>query len=563
MTCHSTDRSTARDEPTAFEDVYDAAAWDAPGSLNIAHETCDRHAAGGEGVALHHVDPSGDSTRLGFDELADRSNRFANLLEGLTAPGDRVFAYMPRRPEQYVAMLGTLKRGAVWGSVSEAYDTDGLATRVEDAEPSVIVTTRTNREVVADAVDDRSVETVVVSDDGTGVRSDDLDYHGALAREPASYETAATSGDDDALLYYTSGTTGEPKGVRHEHSWIAGAALGQRNTADIGADDFYWSTADLGWLTGALNTLGAWFWGATVFAYEEDPSPETCATLLDEHPITVLTSVPPVYRALHANDGVLDGVETDLRHAVSLGEPLSADLIEWGRDRLGVPVHDAYKQTETGTTIVSNTPGAEIKPGSMGRPMPGVDVAVVDPDSGEPMGPGETGVVAQRPGTPSLFAGYWERPGRTAESYVEGPDGEWYLTGDLASRDDEGYFWYEGRVDDVIRTAEGLVGTFPVESTLEAHDAVFEAAAVPADGDGPGAVVEAYVVPSAGVETGRTLQRELREWCSDRIAVEAVPRCIEFVEEFPKTVSNKVRRTELRSAVDDGTHSAVEAPADD
>ncbi|UPW00326.1 AMP-binding protein [Halorussus gelatinilyticus] len=540
-------------ESFSWDDIYAEADWDAPDELNVGHEVCDRHADGGENVALRQVGTDGDLTTLTFSELADRSSRFANVLEELGVErGDRVFSYMPRIPEHYVALVGTLKRGAVFGGVNERFGPDGISYRLDDCDASVVVTTSDNRDTVADALDDApSVEHVVTVDrgegeSGEGIEEDDLVFADALDDASDEYETARTGGEDDALLYYTSGTTGPAKGVRHRQRWVAGVAATQKYAVDLQPDDLYWSTADLGWLTGPINTLGAWFWGASLFTYEGEFDPETWADLLDEHPISVLFSVPTAYRMLREKEHVLEGVDLDLRHALSIGEPLSAGVVDWGEETLGVTVHDTYGQTETGNMIINNYPTMELKPGSMGKPLPGIEADVVDPETGESMPPGETGEIAQRGDYPCFFAEYWEKPEKTAGCFVEGPDGKWYLSGDLARKDEDGYFWFEGRADDVIISSGYRIGPFEVESSLGEHPAVAEAAVVPKPDRERGNIVKAYVVPSDDVDPDDELAEDVKTHVREELSAHEYPREIEFVEELPKTVTGKIRRTELQ-----------------
>jgi len=541
------------DTAESFEwaDIYAQADWDAPDSLNIAHETVDRHADDRSRVALYYAGTDGERETLTYWELAERSNRVANVLDGLVDEGDRVFSYMPRIPEHYVAMIGALKRGAVWGSVNERFGPDGISYRLADCDASVVFTTAANRATVAQALDDvPSVDhVIVVSDDGTGIRRGDVSYHAAVGEASREYDVADTGGEDDALLYYTSGTTGLAKGVLHRHRWVAGVAATQRYSVDLQEGDLYWSTGDLGWLTGPINTLGAWFWGATLFTYEGEFDPETWASLLDEYPITVLFSVPTVFRMFRANEAVLDDVSLDLRHALSIGEPLSAGVVEWGRERLGVTIHDTYGQTETGNMIINNYPAMDVRPGSMGKPLPGVTAAVVDPDTGEVLDAGETGVIAERGDFPCFFAEYWEKPDKTADCFV----GDWYLSGDLGYRDEDGYFWFEGRADDLIISAGYRIGPFEVESALGEHPAVAEAAVVPKPDTERGNIVKAYVVLTDGSEPSEALEGEIQDHVKRDLAAHEYPREIEFVDDLPKTVTGKIRRTELRDRTDDPT----------
>ncbi|ELY98453.1 acyl-CoA synthetase [Natrialba asiatica] len=550
----------------SWDDGYEEADWDAPERINIAHEVCDRHAENKEKVALYQVGEDGELTTFSFWELAERTDRFANLLAELGIErGDRVFSYLPRIPEHYVALVGTLKRGAVFGGVNERFGPDGIAYRLDDCDAKAIVTTADNRDTVEAALEDApSVEhVIVVSDDGTGLRRGDVSYRAAMERASREYETAETSGEDDALLYYTSGTTGPAKGVLHKHRWVVGVATTQRYAADLQPGDLYWSTADLGWLTGPINTLGAWFRGTALFTYEGEFDPEAWADLLDTYPISVLFSVPTAYRMLRENEAVLEGTELDLRHALSIGEPLSAGVVEWGEETLGVTIHDTYGQTETGNMIVNNYPTMEVRPGSMGKPLPGIEAEVVDPETGAVLDPGETGEIAQRGDYPCFFAEYWEKPDKTADCFVDGPDGgeqsetmrsspdetaggEWYLSGDLAHKDEDGYLWFEGRADDVILSSGYRIGPFEVESSLGEHEAVAEAAVVPKPHRERGNIVKAYVVPGGDATPTESLKDEITDHVKSELSAHEYPREVEFREELPKTVTGKIRRTELQ-----------------
>jgi len=543
----------------SWDDVYADADRDAPGSLNVAHETCDRHAERDpDRVALEWTGSEapdadgGASETVTFGELRDRSSRFADALSDRVDRGDRVFSYMPRIPEHYAAMLGTLKAGAVWGSVNERFGPQGIAYRLDDCGARVVLTTPENRETVGEALEEaQSVEEVIVVD-REGVGHDDVDYHDAVAGGDSDFEAVDTSGEDDALLYYTSGTTGPAKGVLHKHRWVAGVALTQKLAVDLTDEDLYWSTADLGWLTGPINTLGAWYWGTSLFTYEGEFDPAVWAALLDEYPITVLFSVPTAYRMLREEEAVLDGVDHDLRHALSIGEPLSAGVVEWGERALGVTILDTYGQTETGNMIINNYPEMEVRPGSMGKPLPCVTATVVDPETGEELAAGETGVIAERGDFPCFFAGYWEHPEKTDDCFV----GDWYLSGDLGYRDEDGYFWFEGRADDVIVSAGYRIGPFEVESSLGEHDAVAEAAVVPKPDAERGNVVKAFVVPSGDDEPSEDLKDDIRDHVRMELAAHEYPRDIEFVDELPKTVTGKIRRTELRDRVPDSPEGA-------
>jgi acetyl-CoA synthetase len=545
------DYDSMRDEFT-WGDLFEEADWDAPDSLNIAHEVCDRHAsANPDRVALRYAGTDGEREELTFGELAEQSNRFANVLAENIDPGDRVFSYMPRIPEHYVALIGTLKAGGVWGSVNERFGPDGISYRLADCDASVVITTSDNRDTISSALNDvPSVEQVISV--GDEKNEEDIDYHEAVDGASDTFETVQTSGEDNALLYYTSGTTGPAKGVLHKHRWVVGVAATQRYAADLQDDDLYWSTADLGWLTGPINTLGAWFWGSHQFTYEGEFDPEAWADLLDEFPITVLFSVPTAYRMLREHEEVLDGVDLDLRHALSIGEPLSAGVVEWGEKALGVTILDTYGQTETGNMIINNYPTMDVRPGSMGKPLPDITATVVDPETGEEVEPGETGVIAQHGDYPCFFSGYWEQPEKTEACFV-GEDDQWYLSGDLGHLDEDGYFWFEGRADDVIISSGYRIGPFEVESSLGEHPAVAEGAVVPKPDKERGNIVKAYIVLSEGNQASTELGEDIKQHVREELAAHEYPREIEFTEELPKTVTGKIRRTELRDRTTDQT----------
>lgn len=544
-------------EDFTWGDMYADTDWDAPGSLNIAHEVCDRHAeATPDRVALRYAGVDGEREERTFGQLAERTNRFANVLSAHIERGDRVFSYMPRIPEHYVAMLGTLKRGGVWGSVNERFGPEGISYRLADCDASVVITTDDNRETIASALDDvPSVEQVIVvgDDEHEGEREGDIDYHEEIAAADDAFETVRTSGEDNALLYYTSGTTGPAKGVLHKHRWVVGVAATQRFAVDLREDDLYWSTADLGWLTGPINTLGAWFWGSRLFTYEGEFDPETWAELLDEFPISVLFSVPTVYRMFREHEDILDDTDLDLRHALSIGEPLSAGVVEWGEEALSVTILDTYGQTETGNMIINNYPTMEVRPGSMGKPLPGISATVIDPETGEELASGETGVIAQKGDYPCFFGGYWEQPEKTKACFA-GEWGQWYLSGDLGHLDDDGYFWFEGRADDVIISSGYRIGPFEVEASLGEHPAVAEGAVVPKPDEQRGNIVKAYIVLSEGHDPSEDLEEDIKQHVREELAAHEYPREIEFCERLPKTITGKIRRAELRDQTIDPTN---------
>jgi acetyl-CoA synthetase len=523
-----------------WDDYRDACDWDAQSVLNLGHESIEGNGAPDDALALVWRGADGTERRFTFGDLRDASDLFAGALRELgVEAGDRVFTHLPRIPEHYFSVLGTLKTGALFGAVNERYGVDGLAHRLDDSGARVVLTSPTNLEKVREAAPASVEELVIVDRNGEGVPDDCTPYADLIAEASTNGETYRTAPDDPALLYYTSGTTGPAKGVVHGHQFTVGNAAFSDIPADVGEGDLYWVTADLGWLTG-LNALGVWFWGHPIVSYEGAFDTKRWATILDELPVTVLWSVPTAYRMLETDDGVLDDADLSIQNLVSIGEPLNASVIEWAEERFDTPILDGYGSSEAYGTVVSNYPFMEVKPGSMGRPYGGIDVRLVEPNTLDPA-EGDIGEIAVRE-FPSSFLEYWNRPEKTAKTRRDG----WILTEDLAKRDEDGYFWFQGRADDVILSAGYRIGPFDIESTLVAHPGVAEAAVVPAPHEERGNIVKAFVVRSPEGRETANLRSTLQSHVRERLAAHEYPREIEFVEELPQTVTGKIRRKELR-----------------
>jgi acetyl-CoA synthetase len=532
-------------ESFSWEALRDECDWNGRDEVNFAHESVDRHANGDDDLALLWVGADGAEKRYTFDDLSEESNRMANVLTDLGVErGDRVFTYLPRIPEHYATILGTVKTGAVFGSINERYGPDGIAHRLSDSEASTVVTTAANRDTVESALEEvGSLENVVVVDQGGGeVRDGDVDYDAHVSDASADFETVRTGSDDPAFHYYTSGTTGPAKGVVHGHGFTVGNASFAKLPAGLQSEDLYWCTADPGWLTG-LNPFGALFWAIPIVVYEGEFDPAAWVDILDEHPISVLFSVPTAYRMLWNNEDLLDGRDLNLRTLLSVGEPLNAPIVEWAEERFGTPILDTYGTSETYGTVVANYPydSWTVKPGSMGRPYPGIETKIVEPGTLDEVEQGETGEIAIK-AFPSTFLEYWNRPKKTEEAWID----DWVLTDDLAREDEDGYYWFEGRADDVIISSGYRIGPFDIESQLVEHDAVTEAAVIGVPDEKRGERVKAFVVPSGDTEPSEELRTEIKQFVRDRLAAHEYPREIEFTDELPKTITGKIRRTELR-----------------
>jgi len=537
-------------ESFSWETLRDECDWNGHDELNFAHESVDRHAGGDDELALLWVGTDGGEQRYTFTDLARQSNRVANVLTDLGIErGDRVFTYLPRIPEHYTTILGTVKTGAVFGSINGRYGPDGIAHRLRDSGASTVVTTAGNRDTVAAALEGvGSIENVIVVDRGDGeIRAGDTDYDARIEDASPEFETVRTGTDDPAFHYYTSGTTGPAKGVVHGHGFTVGNASFAKLPSGLRADDLYWCTADPGWLTG-LNPFGALFWGISIVIYEGEFDPAAWVDILDDYPINVLFSVPTAYRMLWNNEDLLDGRDLDLRTLLSVGEPLNAPIVEWAKDRFGTPILDTYGTSETYGTVVSNYPfdSWTVKPGSMGRPYPGIETKIVEPGTLEEVERGETGEIAIRE-FPSTFIEYWNRPEKTEATWID----DWVLTDDLAREDEDGYYWFEGRADDVIISSGYRIGPFDIESQLVEHGAVTEAAVVGVPDEKRGERVKAYVVPADDVAPTDETRSGIKQFVRDRLAAHEYPREIEFTDELPKTVTGKIRRTELRKEGDE------------
>lgn len=543
-------------QPYAFE-TYDEARrnfswdkyrnlcdWDPSESINIAHECVDRHATKRGAVAFYWIGKDFETKTVTFWEFSRESGRFANFLEELgVPPGSRIFTYLPRIPETYYAMLGTFKFGGIFGAINERYGPDGIRHRLSDSGASVVLTTPDHRDVIRSVSREvESVDHVVIIDrEDRGSYDDEHDYMEARDQLSTEYETFVSGPDDPAVIFYTSGTTGPAKGVVHGHSF----AYGNVGWADLPMclepDDLAWITADPGWGTGYFP-LAVWFAAQPVVIYEGEFDPGRWARILEEYPITKLHSVPTAYRMLQNHQDVLQDRDIRLRSLSSVGEPLNPSVIQWSQETFGEPIRDTYGTSETYGSVISNYPFMKVKPGSMGRAHPGVSVKICEPGTLEEVDQGETGEIYLDRDYPNCFLRYWDRPDQTEAKIKDG----WVRTNDLARQDDDGYFWFEGRADDVILSAGYRIGPFDIESTLMEHDAVAEAAVVGKPHEERGEIVKAFIVPSETASTSSEVAEDIQSYVKERHAAHEYPREINFRETLPKTTTGKIRRTELR-----------------
>lgn len=512
--------------------------WRVPDRMNLAVQVCDRYRDSGA-RAIRWLGADGSARDIGFAELADTSDRVAGALRALgVTRGDRVFTMMPRLPVHWALLLGTLKVGAVWSCLSTTFGPDGVAVRVQDARPRVIVTARAHEPTVRAAAAAVGATVVLIDDDGP----DGLTAR--LAAAPAQVEVADTTAEDPAFLFYTSGTTGRPKGSVHGHQLLVGALALVALTLELRPEDLMWPTSDLAWITGVLLPLGTLGFGQGFVTYEGEFDAARWWSIIRDEGVTTLFAVPTAYRMLRSGEAGLpgEGGPVPIRRLGTVGEPLDPETLEWSRTRFDTPIVECYGQTENGAALCSNRPGMTIKPGSLGPALPWLTVAVVD-DEGTELPTGEIGEIVSRPDYPALTQGYWERPDATAAVLRDG----WQWTGDLARIDEDGYFWYSSRRDDVISSGGYRIGPTEIEAALLSHPAVAEAGVVGKPDPQRGQIVKAWVALTAGYEPSDELVAELKEHCKRTAGGWNHPREIAFLDELPKTITGKIRRVELRA----------------
>jgi acetyl-CoA synthetase len=565
-----------------YDRVRAAFTWDAaralldglPGGrgLNIAWEAVDRHAAGPrrDHVALRWLGKRGEMREYTYAHLRELTDRFANVLDGLgVRRGERVYSLVGRIPELYVAALGTLKHGSVFCPLFSAFGPEPIAARMTIGQARVLLTTESLYARKVAPLRERLPDlahVLLAGEGGAPTRVAGTQDLGALLRAAADrFTIAATAPEDMALLHFTSGTTGTPKGAVHVHEAVVAHHVTGRYALDLHPDDVFWCTADPGWVTGtSYGIIAPLTNGVTSLVDEAEFDPERWYRTLQDHRVTVWYTAPTAIR-LMMKAGVELARKFDtgaLRFLASVGEPLNPEAVVWGREAFGRPFHDNWWQTETGGIMIANFAAMDIRPGSMGRPLPGVEAAVVRrvaEDRVEVVDqPDVQGELALRPGWPSMFRAYLGEPARYRTCFAGG----WYLTGDLARRDADGYFWFVGRADDVIKTSGHLVGPFEVESVLLQHPAVAEAGVIGKPDPVALEVVKAFVSLKTGFAPTPELRRELLAHARARLGAVVAPKEIDFKPSLPRTRSGKIMRRLLKArelGLPEGDTSALEA----
>ena len=542
--------------------------------LNIAHEAVDRHAMGphAQHLALRWLGKNGGVRDFTYVDLSAWSNRFANVLKGLGVRwGERVFVLAGRIPELYFGVFGGLKHCCVVSPLFSAFGPEPIATRVAIGEGSVLLTTtglyRKKIAALRGRLPTLKHVLVVRDEPDDSIPEGTLDLVGLLASASADYRIGPTNSQDRALLHFTSGTTGKPKGAIHVHEAVVAHHATARLALDLHAEDVFWCTADPGWVTGtSYGIIAPLTIGATLIVDEADFDAERWYDTLARERVSVWYTAPTAVRMM-----MKGGAQTvrrrrfaELRFIASVGEPLNPQAVLWGVEAFGLPIHDNWWQTETGGIMVANFAAMDIRPGSMGRPLPGIEAAVVQhlPEGGVRSidAPGVEGELALRPGWPSMFRGYLNEDERYRKCFAGG----WYLTGDLAKRDTDGYYWFLGRADDMIKSSGHLIGPFEVESAFLAHPGVAEAGVIGKPDPVAGEIVKAFVALKPGFAPDETLRRELLAFVRKRLGTAVAPKEIDFLQDLPKTRSGKIMRRLLKArelGLPEGDTSTLESAA--
>ncbi len=545
----------------------DVLGWTDGELLNIGHMCSDRICArgGADRPALIWEGFGGKKRVYTFDELRVHSNAFARFLtdRGLE-PGDRICIFMDKIPSLYFSFLGILKMGGIAQPLFSAFGDESLEVRLASAETKAILTTQKHVKKVRKILDRLPTleHIIVVEGDEEKLKNGEVFFDVEAAPRVEEFASFRADPESPSVLHYTSGTTGQPKGAMHVHSSVWGQALTASWVLDLRGDDVYWCTADPGWVTGtSYGIIGPWALGVTQCVLDSGFTSRRWYEFIKDNRVTVWYSAPTAIRSLmrDGEDLVREHDLSSLRHLASVGEPLNSEVVIWSERVYGLPFHDTFWQTETGAMMITNYPGMTIKPGSMGKPFPGIAAGVLDLETFEPITePGKVGLLAFRPGWPAMFRAYWKQPDIYRSKFVGASDDAvpdalrtdtslWYVSGDRASIDKDGYYWFVGRDDDVINTGGHLVGPFEIESALVEHEAIAEAAAIGKPDDVNMEVVKAVVTLNPGFEPSGDLELSIMNFIRKRLSPLAMPQEIEYVEKLPKTRSGKILRRYLRA----------------
>jgi len=521
--------------------------------INIGWYCSDRICLKGnaEKVALYYENYNGFEKSYTFKDIRLAGNTIGTFMRSLGLQNeDRICLFMDRIPELYFSFLGILKIGAIVQPLFSAFGDESLFVRLEDAQTRAIITQRKHLLKVRKIKKNLpNLEIIIVVDH---IKKKDLEereipFNLELAPSVENMDIFPTKAESPSVLHYTSGTTGQPKGVKHVHYSIISQYLTAKWVLDLQENDIYWCTADPGWVTGtSYGIIGPWSLGITQCVLDTGFSAQTWYKFIEKYKISIWYSAPTAIRSLmKAGEEIVKNFDlSSLRHLASVGEPLNPEAVIWSEKNFGKPFHDTFWQTETGSIMISNFPGMKIKPGSMGKPFPGIIGVVLDPKTFSPIvGSGKIGLIAFSPGWPSMMRSYWKNDVKYHEKFVNG----WYLSGDKANIDSEGYFWFIGRDDDIINTGGHLVSPFEVESALLEHPAIAESAVVSKPDEIKMEVVKAFITLKPGFSPHPDLELEIMNFIRKKLSSLAMPQEIEYLDSLPKTRSGKIMRRILHA----------------
>ena len=527
----------------------------ADGCLNIAYEAVDRHAVHGHGGerAIRWLAADGRTSDFSYEDLRRQTNKFANVLRQLgVARGESVFSLLGRTPYLHIAALGALKAGALFCPLYSVFGPEPLRARMEIGAARVLITTEAlyRKKVAPQRAQLRDLQHVLLIDGpASGIAEGVQDLRALMEAADEEAEIVATKPDDIALLHFTSGTTGKPKGVMHAHEAVVAHHITGFHVLDLHPGDVFWCTADPGWVTGmSYGVIAPLTNRACILLDEAEFDAGRWRRILQNEKVSVWYTAPTAIRMLmRGGEEAFKGCDLSaLRFIASVGEPLHAEAVEWSARALGKPIHDNWWQTETGGIMIANFAAMDVRPGSMGKPIPGVEAAIVE-RADETVRvlevPMQIGELALRPGWPSMMRGYLHEEARYQKCFAGG----WYFSGDLAMRDGDGYYWFVGRADDLIKSAGHLVGPFEVESALMSHPAVAEAAVIGLPDPVIGESIKAYVVLKQGHQQDDAMLRELLGHARKRLGPAIAPKAIVFRQNLPKTRSGKMMRRLLKA----------------
>ncbi|MFZ3578531.1 acetate--CoA ligase [Virgibacillus sp. DJP39] len=531
----------------SWDDMKKNFSWNETGKVNIAYEAIDRHAEDPDKkdkIALLYSSPEREE-KLTFNDIKEQSNQFANVLKKYDVnKGDRVFLFLPRAPEFYAAFFGILKTGAIAGPLFEAFMEQAVRDRLQDSEAKMLITTPELLGRVPQE-DLPNLEKVVLIGESNETGDKYIHYADEMKKASTDFDIEWVDLEDGMLLHYTSGSTGKPKGVYHVHNAMLQHYATGKWVADLNEDDVYWCTADPGWVTGtSYGIFAPWLIGVTNVVRGGRFSADDWYGTIDKNNVTVWYTAPTALRKLVSSgeEKVKNHDFTSLRHIMSVGEPLNPEVIVWGMKAFGMRIHDTWWMTETGAMLIVNIPSMELRPGSMGKPIPGVEAAIVD-NEGNELPPNQMGNLAIKAGWPSMMRKIWNNQSKFESYFVNG----WYVSGDSAYMDEDGYFWFQGRLDDVINTSGERVGPFEVESKLLEHPAVSEAGVIGKPDPERGEIIKAFITLNEGFEESPELLEEIRVFIKTGLSAHAAPREIEVKDSIPKTRSGKIMRRLLKS----------------